>query len=169
MLSECRASIRSQNVLPLEHLVEIDQYRSGPSFIVNRLASFAKGDWVLPFADDDLLDPDFLSTLSPHMESADIVYGWCRVEGSRWSPNRLYRPGTLKHGNYIPATALIRKSLWDHLNGYRFFKGKEDWDLWLRAEAEGARFVCVPEVIWTYRQHGANLFNDVTEGAINGS
>lgn len=129
----------------------------------NRLASYAKGEWLLPLGDDDLLDPDYLTTLWPYTENADIVYPWCRVSGSSWNPNRLYRKGALYHQNFIPATALIRKSLWDKLGGYNLKHRFEDWDFWLRAEAEGARFVCVPEVLWTYRQHGANLFNNVTD------
>lgn len=161
MLSECRASVRTQHLLPLEHLVEIDQYRSGPGFMINKLASFAEGEWLLPLGDDDLLDPEYIAFLEPFTEKADVVYPWCRVSGSWWSPNRLYSKGVLKHENFIPATALIRKSLWEKLGGYNIRHKYEDWDFWLRAEAEGARFVCVPEVLWTYRQHGANLFNKI--------
>src|SRR4051812_6555657 len=113
MLSECRASVRKQHLLPLEHLVELDEYRSGPAFIINKLSFQATGEWLLPIGDDDLLDPEFLNVLWPHTADADVVYGWCRVTGSSWSPNRLYRKGALARGdNFIPATALIRKTLW---------------------------------------------------------
>lgn len=154
--------MQQQTLPPLEHLVERDELRSGPAFMDNRIASRAQGEWLVPMGDDDLLDEDFLETLWPHAAHADVVYGWCRVTGSSWSPNRLYRKGALRHGNYIPATALIRKTLWDDLGGYNLKHRFEDWDFWLRAEACGARFVCVPEVVWTYRQHGGNLFNRMT-------
>lgn len=160
-LVECRASVAAQTLSPLEHLVELDEFRSGPGFISNRVVSKASGKWLVPLGDDDLLDPDFLSMLWPHTANADVVYCWCRVDGSPWCPNRLYRKGTLRDGNYIPATALIRKSLWEKLGGYNVKHKYEDWDFWLRAENEGARFVCVPEVLWTYRQHGGNLFNKI--------
>lgn len=157
-MQECLRSVQR----PLEHLVELDEFRSGPAFIINKLSFKAQGEWLLPLGDDDLLDPDFFDVLWPHTSGADVVYGWCRVTGASWSPNRLYRQGALARGdNFIPATALIRRSLWEKLGGYDLKVKFEDFDFWKRAEAEGARFVCVPEIVWTYRQHGGNLFNPV--------
>ena len=36
----------------------------------------------------------------------------------------------------------------------------EDWDLWLRLEQAGAKFVCSPEIGLQYRVHDSNVSND---------
>lgn len=161
LLDEARASVVAQTI-GVEHLVGVDVSREGSAIIRNRLAADTHADWFLLLDDDDVLDTDYVETLLPHLEDADVVYPWCRVEGSRWSPNRLYRKGALAKGNFIPVTAMIRRSMWESLDGLRPSKGYEDWDLWRRAEAAGARFVCVPEVLWTYRIHGGNTLNNFT-------
>ncbi len=150
LLEECKASVSSQTV-PCTHLVGVDEKREGPSEIRNRLAADSPADWLLPLDDDDLLDPDFLEVLSPHLDGADVVYGWCRVEGKDdWSPNRLFRPDPLLSYNFIPVTALIRAELWRDVGGFRTER-VEDWRFWQRCLAAGARFRCVDEILWTYR------------------
>ena len=150
LLEECRASVAALT-LPADHLVGIDAQRRGPALIRNDLAASSDADWLLPLDDDDLIDPNYLQVLATHLDGADIVYPWCRVEGREmWSPNRLYRPDTLLRFNFIPVSALIRHSLWDELGGFRSV-AYEDFDLWRRALGAGARFRCVPEVLWTYR------------------
>jgi hypothetical protein len=135
----------------------VDEKREGPSEIRNRLAASSNADWLLPLDDDDLLDPDFLEVLLPFLEDADIVYPWCRVEGSDFVCNRLYRPDKLFHFNFIPVAALVRRELWVELGGMRKVE-QEDYDLWRRAMGLGARIVCCPEILWTYRFHGGNVF-----------
>lgn len=150
LLDECRRSVAAQTV-SCEHVFGIDVDREGPGIVRNRLAESTDADWLLPVDDDDLLDPTYVERLLPHLDGADVVYPWCRVEGKPdWTPNRLYRPETLLRGNSIPVTALIRRSLWVELGGWRAVEF-EDYDLWRRALGVGARFRCVPEVLWSYR------------------
>jgi len=139
----------------------VDYERVGPAMMLNRMlpaCSAADADWVAQLADDDLADPHHLELLAEHSEDADIVYSWCRVEGRSFNPNREFDEAALRASNFIPATTMIRTSLCTQL-GWRSDSthGFEDWDFWLRALDAGARFVCVPEVSWTYRFHGANL------------
>lgn len=150
MLDECKAAVAAQTIA-CEHLVGVDTDREGPSAIRNRLAASTDADWLLPLDDDDLLDPGYLKALQPHLDGADVVYPWCRVEGKPdWTPNRLYRPETLLRGNAIPVTSLIRRELWEQVGGWRRVEF-EDYDFWRRCLGAGARFRCVPEVLWTYR------------------
>jgi hypothetical protein len=91
------------------------------------------------------------------------------LDADGWVPNQEFDEDRLRSRNYIPATALVRRSLWQHVggwleggwglgNGLRDAELAEDWDFWLRALDARARFLCIPEVTWTYRYHGTNLW-----------
>jgi hypothetical protein len=158
LLAECLASVAAQTRLPDEHLVGIDHHRIGVPHMLNRLAERTRCAWLAVVADDDLLDPQHLEVLLGAAGGADVVYPFCRVSGrDGWSPNRPFDADALRTSNYIPATALIRRSLWEDLGGWSAAAVHEDHELWLRALDAGATFRCVPEVTWTYRFHGANL------------
>jgi hypothetical protein len=150
LLEECEASVSAQTV-PCQHLVGVDELREGPGPVRNKLAAGTDATWLLPLDDDDLIDPDYLETLLPHLDGADVVYPWCRVEGlDEWCPNRLLRPDPLLTFNYIPVTTLVRAEVWAEVGGMRN-EPYEDWRFWQRCIGVGARFVCVDEVLWTYR------------------
>jgi glycosyltransferase involved in cell wall biosynthesis len=162
LLAECRASVLAQTV-PVEHLVMEDVGREGPQVVRNRLSMLSESEWLLPLDDDDLLDPDCVETLLAYADDADVVYPFCRVEGRDdfYVVNKLWSERSLMLGNFIPVTALIRRDLFDLLGGYRRVQ-LEDWDFWKRAALHGARFVCCPEVLWTYRfLAGVNQFQRV--------
>lgn len=162
MLAECVASVAAQTLAPVEHLIGVDHERVGTARVKTRLSRAAvSAEWIAPLEDDDLADPDHLQTLAEHADQADVVYSWCRVTGrTGWDPNSEFDADRLRHGNYIPSTALIRRSLIDVLGGWRDSKtvayGWDDWDFWLRALDAGARFRCAPHVTWTYRFHAGN-------------
>jgi glycosyltransferase involved in cell wall biosynthesis len=127
----------------------------------NVLVSGSDSEWILPLDDDDTLDPECVQTLLANSEGADIVYSFCRMDGrDDWCPNRLFNSRTLMRRNFIPVTALIRKDLWDLLGGQRKVP-MEDHDFYKRAWLHGARFKCVPEVLWSYRFHDSNQFQGV--------
>lgn len=161
-LAEAAESVRAQTVPVDEHLIGIDYARRGTARVVTQLALAARNEWVATLEDDDLWLPNHVAVLRQgvweHEDHVDILYPYCRVEGRDWSPNAPFDPERLKRENYIPATALIRRSLIADLGGWRegVQHGWEDWDFWLRALAAGARFACVPVVTWIYRFHGGN-------------
>jgi hypothetical protein len=185
MLAEAIASVNAQNLRPITHLIGVDHHRAGIGRMLNQLAKSADADWLARLDDDDLLMPHHLETLAHASEHGDVVYSWCDLaprlsEGqspplpavlgaSGWMPNQTFDAEKLRKRNYIPATTLIRKSLWETVGGWtlpgwgvreapRTPEAAEDWDFWLRALDAGARFVCVPEVTWTYRYHGENVW-----------
>ena len=185
MLAEAIASVNAQTLPPVAHLIGVDHQLIGIGRTLNRLATAVEAEWLARLDDDDLFDPNHLETLASRADGADIVYSWCRVAPrvmgaseppypsvigtSSWVPNQSFDADRLRKSNYIPATTLIRRSLWEelggwHLAGYgvgdspRTPEGTEDWDFWLRSLDAGARFACIPEVTWTYRYHGDNLW-----------
>lgn len=150
LLEEAVASVAAQTTPVLEHLTWVDD-GEGPGPTRNRLARMAEGDWLLFLDDDDLLDQDFVEVLAPHTLTGDVVYPWCRVRGELdWSPNRLFDAAGLLQYNFVPVTALVRKSLFERVGGMDAAPW-EDWVFWRKCLAAGARFRCVPEVLWTYR------------------
>jgi hypothetical protein len=185
MLGEAIASVRAQSLRPSVHAIGIDYADVGIGAMLNRLANSTDADWFARLDDDDLLKPNHLELLSSRAEEADVIYTWCDVQPratedgapeppsvlgpTGWIPNQEFDEDRLRSRNYIPATTLIRRSLWREVGGWledgmRLADGRrdaelaEDWDFWLRALDAHARFVCIPEITWTYRYHGANLW-----------
>jgi hypothetical protein len=54
-------------------------------------------------------------------------------------------------------SVMMRASLLAAMGGYRAFDGPEDYDLWLRAHAAGARFAKLPEVLLEWRDGAHRL------------
>jgi len=159
-LAEATASVLAQTHPADEHLIAIDYARRGTARVVTQLALAARNEWVATLEDDDVWYPHHLATLVELAEhaNADVIYPYCRVVGRDWCPNAPFDRERLLRENYIPATAMIRRSLIADLGGWRdgTANGWEDWDFWLRALGAGAHFVCVPVVTWEYRHHGQN-------------
>lgn len=67
----------------------------------------------------------------------------------------------LCEGNYIDAQAMLRRSTWERLGGYRtddeLIFGWEDWELWLRIAAEGGHGVHVPQMLGRYRTQTGSM------------
>jgi glycosyltransferase involved in cell wall biosynthesis len=151
MLAECKASVAAQTHEDHEHLIGLDMVKAGCAVMMNRLARTAKGEWLLPLADDDLLLPGCLETLLAHKDEGDIIYAPPLVTGNedRWW---FYQAPPA-----IPSFALIRKELWFELGGYdESLIREEDRNMWVKALDVGARFVRVDEPCWVYRQHAGN-------------
>lgn len=154
MLEEAVASAVAQTRAPDEILVGRDDGKTqacGP--VLNRLAGLATAAWLAVLADDDLLLPEHLRTLLRYSRGADVVYSWCDVVGRPgWSPNQ----DTVPENLMFPATALIRRSLWEKTGGWGCETRCEDHEFWVRCRRQGGRFRVVPTVTWVYRFHGAN-------------
>lgn len=152
MLEECKSSVEAQTYRSFEHLCLVDVERNGCSGTVNELAKRAQGDWLFILADDDLLLPDCLWKHVSLIADADIVYGPPDVEGEDPAQFRGSPPN-------IPATALIRRSLWERVGGYDLrLPATEDRDFYERASRRDifARFRRVDDITWIYRFHGDN-------------
>ncbi len=66
----------------------------------------------------------------------------------------------LRRGNAMNYCALVRRTVFRFLCGYRDIRGGyDDWDLWLSAAAAGFRFGHVPQPLLLYRRHGKSLMD----------
>jgi hypothetical protein len=150
-LVECELSVVYQTHTNHEHRVALDEGGEGCAVLMNRLAYDARGDWLMPLADDDLLLPRGLAHLLDHAGKGDIIYSPPLVTGNedRW--------WFFQAPPVIPAVALIRTTLWRELGGYdETTTREEDRGFWIAALAAGAKFVRVDEPCWVYRQHAGN-------------
>jgi hypothetical protein len=57
----------------------------------------------------------------------------------------------------VHPSVMLRAALLRRLGGYRDFDGPEDYDLWLRALAAGARFAKLPQALVLWRDSAARL------------
>jgi cellulose synthase/poly-beta-1,6-N-acetylglucosamine synthase-like glycosyltransferase len=79
----------------------------------------------------------------------------------RWS-NSLLRHAeiardVLVESPLVHPSVMVRAALLRRLGGYRDFDGPEDYDLWLRALAAGARFAKLPQALLLWRDSPARL------------
>jgi glycosyltransferase involved in cell wall biosynthesis len=124
---------------------------------------------------DDVCHPERLARQVAHLAAhpeTDIV--GCRVhlldevEGNRGMRAYVrWLNGLLDHDAIVRdlwvesplahPSVMARRSVLAALGGYRAVDGPEDYDLWLRAHAQGARFAKVPEVLLAWRDRPRRL------------
>ncbi|GAB4352913.1 MAG: hypothetical protein Kow0073_08810 [Immundisolibacter sp.] len=134
---------------------------SGLPAALNRLLELASGEWVARMDDDDLCLPSRLGTqlafASEH--HLDVCGSWYRRFG--WLPGGVGRPP--KHDEAIKAgllfqppilhpSVLMRRAALVDAGGYSTaYLHAQDYELWTRLAARGARFGNVPRVLLRYR------------------
>lgn len=163
MLFDCIESVRNQTVLPKNHFIGVDYEREGIPKTINKMISNADTEWIAPLCDDDVYYSNYIERLIQESNDADMIYPWCNVVNhpTGWNPNSYFDPQRLLVENYIPATVLIRKSVWEELGGYPDCI-YEDWMMWIKLVQRKKRIKCVPEVLWEYRFHGRNISSGVS-------
>lgn len=70
--------------------------------------------------------------------------------------------------NYLTGCAFIRRSTLIDVGGYGDLDTILDWDLWVRALAAGQRIDVLPEVLWEWRRHGANITGNQDLATVRG-
>ena len=158
LLVECKSSVKNQTYRgTVQHAVGIDTIGEGAALTRNKIVKSLdpECEWLAFLDDDDKFLPKHLEVLTAACSGADVVYSECREEGfnKTWK-TREFNYESVKHENYIPVTALVRRSAFEKVGGFREkpYPG-EDQNLWLRMYEAGCRLVYVPQETWTYRQH----------------
>jgi len=133
----------------------------GIALNTNAAADRAAGDFILLMDHDDMLLPDALELLmkAQKAEDADFVYSdeyylqmqyhvvWRRHKNA-------FSMKTLESVNYINHPALIRKTLFSQIGGFRTgFDGSQDYDLYLRLFEKTSRIAYVPKALYVWRIH----------------
>ena len=117
----------------------------------NRGAEQARTEWLCFLDADDELDHRYVET----MLAGDGDLRYPRVLGvvdGEDDPEPITPvPGDLLERNYLVIGTLVRRAQFLRVGGFRDWPMFEDWDLWLRCRADGARIVACPRAI--YRTH----------------
>lgn len=149
-----------------------DHEYKGPAYARNYMVKRADTEWIAFLDDDDYLLSHHISTLVRAQEEtdADVIWPWFRVEGGTDPfPQNFGRQWDPEDPFVFPITTLVRRSAFMDVGGFddwseavadpndpqRWVSG-EDWRLWNRLSAAGAKFHHVPEVTWVWRHHGRN-------------
>ena len=160
LLEECKASVLAQT-LPAFHAIEVDVNLEGPAIVRNRIVASLDPsyDWIAPVDDDDIIYRDHLQLLAAQSENADVVYSPPSKYGS--GSIHAFNAKELPGRNHIGMTSLVRRSMFEKVNGFWDKARFEDWDLWLRILKAGGRFVYVPTATWEYRQQPDSRNHDI--------
>jgi glycosyltransferase involved in cell wall biosynthesis len=119
----------------------------------------SQGEYIFPLDADDRLRPGWFERGIRILDSdpkVGVVYGDAKCFGVRsdlWVVGP-FDSARLLYWNFIHASALYRRSIWEQNCGYDGsmpVQGFEDWDFWLGALEHGWQFVYLPEVMFDYR------------------
>ena len=136
---------------------------SGVSAARNAGIAQARCTWIMFLDADDWLRPEYLARMTGVLvkdEALDAVHcGWARIdpEGRVFEEHPGVGAGDLS--NYFRASCyfaihacVVRTELIAAINGFDpSLQTCEDWDLWQRVTAKGARFGVVPDILAIYR------------------
>ena len=169
MVQQCLDSARSQTYQNLQIVTQFDE-ALWPTKLNDAVAA-AQGEFVAILCDDDMLHPEYTTRCMEAAQFADIVYtdrmvfqdgqhpqeGFdFRMHGESFARGNVYRvrmtPDTFAFGASLPMTMMVRKTLWDELEGYKHMP-HADTEFWFRAIMRGARTVYIPEPLFWYREH----------------
>jgi glycosyltransferase involved in cell wall biosynthesis len=138
----------------------IRQENKGLAAARNAAILASKGEYIFPLDADDHLCPGWIDRGIQILDSKPqigVVYGDALCFGTRNDRWRVgpFDPDLLLDWNFIHASALYRRRIWEQNCGYDGtmpVQGFEDWDFWLGALAAGWQFYYLPEVFFEYRQ-----------------
>ena len=127
----------------------------------------ARGKYICCLDSDDKLKPTYLEKALFLLETYnyDIVSAFVQCFGGSnviWQVATAPTLEQVTNANQFAVVAVFRKDMWEKAQGFRDRGlGKdlvaEDWDLWLRMMALGARVANIPEALMLYRIHDASL------------
>ena len=143
----------------------LHKVQGGLSSARNQGFRAARAPLVLPLDADNRLRPLLLTEGVARMDAEpdlQVVFGDRQLFGAERRRVRVpaFDLGALLGGNTLDACALMRRSLWEELGGYdEAMTGLEDWELWIRAGARGARFGQLLEVAFDYRVRPGSLID----------
>jgi glycosyltransferase involved in cell wall biosynthesis len=158
--SSDEGTVRELDKLVAQGIKVIRQGNGGPAAARNAAIRASQGEYILPLDADDRLRSGWIDSAIAILDSdpqVGIVYGDAQCFGTRTEHWRVgpFDAGKLLQWNYIHASALYRRSVWEQNGGYDATMPVwmlEDWDFYLTTLEHGWQFVYVPEVFFDYRR-----------------
>lgn len=142
----------------------------GPSASLNEGFRASSGDLVLALDADDRISENYVERLVSALDASGAAFAYAGVRWfgavERCEPPRRWDVGELGVENFVSVSALVRRSVFDELGGFRTDLddfGFEDWEFWLHAVERGRRGVPVDGCWLEYRRHGSGSRNDMTK------
>jgi glycosyltransferase involved in cell wall biosynthesis len=151
---------KEMDALSASGIKVIRQENKGLAAARNAGITVARGEYIVPLDADDRLRRGWIGDGIRILDSepqVGIVYGDAECFGTRtgrWHVGP-FDADRLLQWNYIHASALYRRSVWEQNCGYDGtmpVQGLEDWDFWLGALEHGWEFAYIKEVFFDYRQ-----------------
>jgi len=126
---------------------------------LNRGIAAANGEYILVLSADDALEPRGIEAAIQWLETHSeyqIVYGDTQMFGDRegFLPARPFNLELLMVDNFILASAVYRRKVWEKVGGYdpgAPYMAFEDWEFWLGAARAGYSFHYLPIPMLRYR------------------
>lgn len=149
-----------ETILSLKHeKLQIHRTKNhGVSHARNYAIEASRGDYILPLDSDDKIGSTYIEkamTVITTQGPQTVVYCEAAVFGAqnmKWKLPQFSLSGILRE-NMIFCSALFSRKLFLKTGGFNpnMRTGWEDWDFWLSAIEQGAKFVRLPEVLFFYR------------------
>lgn len=139
---------------------------SGQTQAINRGFAHSSGEIMAWLNSDDLFLPGSIAYAARYLSEnpdVDVVYGHrVIVDENNREIGRWILPAhsdeAIKYADYIPQETMFwRRSIWEKAGGGldEDFRFAMDWDLILRFQAAGAKFVRLPRFMGAFRAHAA--------------
>jgi glycosyltransferase involved in cell wall biosynthesis len=155
-------SERFERVLLLKH-----QRNQGLATARNTGFARALGGSVFVIDADNIIYPRAVARLYEVLRDTGVgaVYSQLEFFGSeqRLGYADIWLSERFKSGNYVDAMALVSKSAWRSVGGYRHMDGWEDYDFWCKFVERGLEAAYVPEILCRYRVHPTSMLRTQTQ------
>jgi GT2 family glycosyltransferase len=144
--------------------VSYGRERGGIARATNAALALADGRWVAFLDHDDVLHPDALAATTARLtaDRSQLVYtdhDAINEQGERCAPyfKPDWSPDLFLSQMYLGHLVVIERELVARVGGLRpETDGAQDYDLFLRCVAEGAKVSHVPQVLYHWRQHSGS-------------
>jgi len=152
-------------------VVLVSRENKGLVDTLNEGISIARGEWIARMDADDIAWPNRFERQMHWLEKsgADICGSWMQLFGTadkriikHPESDAAIKMELLFGAPFAHPTVIMRSELVEQLRYDKVWEKCEDYDLWERAARADWKMTNVPEVLLSYRQHGAQISTTVS-------